>query len=429
MKNLTKIVSENSQFSYEDQKSYIKQIVDQIPEDAKRILILPPDITRKHSGAGILTDIFYDFLRQMGIEVDIMPALGTHDPMDSEKLKEMFGAKIPMEAFKVHDWRNDTIKIGEIPAEYVSEITDKKVRQSIPVRVNECLINGGYDLVISIGQVVPHEVVGMANYSKNILVGVGGFEIISVSHFVGAVAGVENVMGRDHSPARKLYDYAQEHFLKDIPLLYVLTVNSTDIDEESELTRMLGIFTGYDRSVFEKAVKLSQKVNIIKVEKPLQKVVVYLDPEEFKTTWVGCKAVYRPRIAIADGGELIIIAPGLHKFGEDINNDRLIRKYGYVGTERVLELVKENSDLRENLSAAAHLIQGSSEGRFKISFACKHLSKQDIEGVNFNYLSLDQCLEKYNINDLDCGLNNVDGEEIYYINNPATGLWVAKDKF
>ncbi|AZO93776.1 lactate racemase domain-containing protein [Halocella sp. SP3-1] len=429
MENLIKKVPESSQFSYEEQKSYIKQLVDQIPEDAKRILIIPPDITRKHSGAGVLTSIFYDFLRQMDIEIDIMPALGTHDPMENGKLKEMFGTGIPMEVFKTHDWRNDTIKIGEIPAEYVSEVTEDKVKQPIPVKVNECLIKGGYDLIISIGQVVPHEVVGMANYSKNILVGVGGFEIISVSHFVGAVAGVENVMGRDHSPARKLYDYAQEHFLKDIPLLYILTVNSTDIDEESELTRMLGIFTGYDRSVFERAVEFSQKVNIIKVEKSLNKVVVYLDPEEFKTTWIGCKAVYRTRMAIADGGELVIIAPGLHKFGEDINNDRLIRKYGYVGTEKVLDLVKENSDLQENLSAAAHLIQGSSEGRFKINFACQHLRKQDIEGVNFNYLPLDRVLEKYNINELDSGLNIVDGEEIFYINNPATGLWVAKDKF
>jgi hypothetical protein len=82
------------------------------------------------------------------------------------------------------------------------------------------------------------------------------------------------------------------------------------------------------------------------------------------STWLGNKAVYRTRMAMADGGELIILAPGVKEFGEDHEIDRLIRKYGYRGTPATLAAVKANEELRNNLSAAAHLIHGSSEGRF-----------------------------------------------------------------
>ena len=420
-------ISENSYLSYKEQKQYIKNLVNKIKSNVNKILIIPPDISRKHAGGGQLTEILYHLLTDKNKLVEIMPALGTHDPMSKEKLIEMFGDKIPLEKFRVHNWREDTIEIGKIPVEYVSEVTENQINQSISVMINKSLVRGEYDLIISIGQVVPHEVVGMANYTKNILVGVGGFEIISVSHFVGAVAGVENIMGCDHSSVRKLYDYAENNLLNNLPLLYILTVNSIDIIKDSGLTRMLGIFSGRNRDIFEKAVELSQKVNIIEVEKPFNKIIVYLDPKEFKTTWLGGKGIYRTRKALADGGEIILIAPGLNKFGEDKCNDHLIRKYGYVGTKKILKLVKENEELQNNLAAAAHMIQGSSEGRFKITVACKDITEEEIKNVNFNYLSLEKAIEKYDIDKMNPGVNIIDGEVVLYVENPATGLWIYKD--
>jgi hypothetical protein len=133
-------------------------------------------------------------------------------------------------------------------------------------------------------------------------------------------------------------------------------------------------------------------------------------------------------MAVADDGELIIIAPGIYKFGEDKIIDKLIRKYGYRGTEKTLESLHDNQDLEENLSAAAHLIHGSSEGRFEISLASPKLSRKEVEGVNFNYLDYQQTIEKYKIDELENGFNNVNGEEIFYIDNPATGLWIYQDK-
>lgn len=384
----------------------------------KKVLILPPDYTRMYSGAGILTKMYYDCLKDR-CTVDIMPALGTHEPMTRGECEAFFGKDVPFEKILVHNWRSDVVKIGEVPAEFVSEVSDGLVKDSIDVEVNRRIVDKSYDLIISIGQVVPHEVVGMANYSKNIFVGCGGSSMINSSHMLGAFYGMERVMGRDFSPVRRVFDYAEQHFLKDVPLMYVLTVTTNDGDK----TNIHGLFIGRARELFEMAVEQSREKNLTKVDAPLKKVVVNLDPREFKSTWLGNKAIYRTRMAIADGGELIILAPGIKKFGEDAENDRLIRKYGYVGRERVLELVRENADLRENLSVAAHLIHGSSDGRFKITYAAENMSPEEITSVNYSYMPYHKAYELYG--NLKDGMHNINGEQIYYISNPALGLWTV----
>ena len=406
-------------------KNALIQSLSNLNKKLKKVLLLPPDITRFHSQGGKITSMYYDLLKDT-CQVDIMPAIGTHMPMTHEEIEIMFGKDIPKERFIVHDWKNDIVKIGQVPGTYIREISEGLLDFSIDVEVNRRLVNSEYDLIISIGQVVPHEVVGMANYNKNIFVGCGGKSMIDSSHFLGAVYGLERLMGKDHSPVRKVYDYAENNFLKGIPLVYVFTV----ISQNQGNNQLSGLFIGRDRKIFEEAVKLSQEKNITFVEKPLKKVIVYLEPEEFKSTWVGNKAIYRTRMAIADNGHLIIIAPGVRQFGEDEDRDVLIRKYGYVGRDKILSYTKESEDLQNNLSTAAHLIHGSSDGRFKITYATDILTKQDIESVGFEYMPLEDALRAYDINKLRDGFNSLEnGEEIFYISNPALGLWADESKF
>jgi len=389
----------------------------------KKVLLIPPDLTRMHSGAGKITALYYDMLKNT-CHVDIMPALGTHEPMTAAECREFFGEGVPFESIITHNWRSDVIKIGQIPGEYVNEVSEGLISDPIDVEVNNHILDKSYDLIISIGQVVPHEVVGMANYSKNIFVGCGGSNMINQSHMLGAFYGLERIMGRDFSPVRKVFDYAEENFINDVPLMYVLTV-TTQVGGKVTLH---GLFIGRNRKLFEEAVKLSQGKNLIYVEKPLKKVVVYLDEREFKSTWLGNKAIYRTRMAIEDGGELIILAPGVKKFGEDDRNDELIRKYGYIGRKNILELVKKNEDLKGNLSVAAHLIHGSTDGRFEITYAVEKLTREEIEQANFKYEPLSEAYKKYNPAKLKDGFNTLpNGEEIFYISNPALGLWACKD--
>ncbi len=386
----------------------------------RRVLILPPDFTRMYSGAGKITAIYYDMLKDI-CDVDVMPALGTHVPMTEEECNTFFEGVVPFEKLIVHKWREDVVKIGEVPAEFVSEVSEGLVNEKIDVEVNRRIVSGEYDLIISVGQVVPHEVVGMANYSKNIFVGCGGSSMINSSHMLGAFYGMERIMGKDFSPVRRVFDYAEEHFLAGVPLMYVLTCTTNTGDR----TNIHGLYIGRERANFEMAVEQSQEINLIHVTEPFKKVVVYLDPREFKSTWLGNKSVYRTRMAIADGGELIVLAPAVAHFGEDMENDRLIRKYGYCGRENILKLV-ENPDLKANLSVAAHLIHGSSDGRFNITYCTKLLTEEEVRGIGFNYLPYDEVAAKYDPAVLKDGYNTVDGEEIFYISNPALGLWTRE---
>lgn len=389
-----------------------------------RVLALPPDHTRLNSFAGPMTEMIYGYFGDK--LTDIMPALGTHAPMTDEQLDMMFGS-IPHSLFRVHDWRNDVVTIGEVPKEYVEEISEGKLSFSWPAQVNKLLLDKSFDLILSIGQVVPHEVIGMANYNKNIFVGTGGNEGINKSHYLGAIYGMERIMGRAKTPVRNILEYASTHFAQELPIVYIQTVLSKGDDGEMKLR---GLFIGDDFECFGKAAELSLETNFIMVDKPIKKCIVYLDPKEFASTWLGNKSVYRTRMALADGAELIVLAPALKEFGEDKTIDSLIRKYGYANTPAILKAVEENADIQENLGAAAHLIHGSSEGRFSITYCPgDHISKEEIESVNYGYAPYAEMMEKYNVTQLKDGWNTVNGEEIFYISNPALGLWAYPDRF
>jgi len=389
----------------------------------KKVLVVPPDITRFHSRAGDLTGMIYHYYKDA--LKDVLPALGTHSPMTDHDLNIMYKG-VPKELFRVHNWREDVVTVGTVPGEFVSEITEGKLNYLWPAQLNKLVYNGGHDLILSVGQVVPHEVIGMANYNKNLFVGTGGPEGINKSHFIGAVYGMERIMGKANNPVRSLLNYASANFTSHLPIVYVLTVIGR---EEGCKLVVRGLFIGDDEEVFNLAAELSLKVNFTALDTPLKKVIVYLDPSEFKSTWLGNKSIYRSRMAMADEGELIVLAPGLKEFGEDKEIDRLIRKYGYRGTPATLKSLEENDELKNNLSAAAHLIHGSSEGRFSITYCPGHLTKDEIESVNFRYHDLADMVKKYNPETLKDGFNTMpDGEEVFFISNPALGLWTSKER-
>jgi nickel-dependent lactate racemase len=414
--------SENTVLSDIDLKKGLFSALDKLGK-RKKVLAIPPDFTRFHSHAGELTSLVYEYYGDK--LTDVLPALGTHSPMTPDQLSTMFPG-IPDELFRVHYWRSDVLTLGRVPGEYIAEITDNALNYDWPAQLNKLVCQGGHDLILSLGQVVPHEVIGMANYNKNLFVGTGGAEGINKSHFVGAVYGMERMMGRADNPVRKILNYASAHFISNLPVVYVHTVVGRD-DNENLVVR--GLYIGDDEQVFTRAADLSLKVNFTVLDKPVKKVVVYLDPAEFKSTWLGNKSIYRTRMAIADGGELLVLAPGVKEFGEDPEIDQLIRKYGYFGTRETLQNLKENKDLEGNLSAAAHLIHGSSEGRFTITYCPGHLTKREIEKVNFRYGSLKSMLVKYNPATMKEGYNlQEDGEVVFYISNPALGLWACKER-
>jgi nickel-dependent lactate racemase len=389
----------------------------------RKVLCIPPDITRHPSRAGELTRYVWEFYGDSLKAV--LPAIGTHTPMTGVEIRSMFG-EMPLDLFQVHDWRNGFVTLGEVPSSFIREQSEGKLDFAWPAQIGRLVAEGGFDLILSLGQVVPHEVIGMASYNKNLFVGTGGAEGINKSHFLGAVYGMERIMGRADNPVRRTLNYASANFAAHLPVVYVQTVVAA-VGEGKLATR--GLFIGDDAGCFERAAALSLKTNFTLLDEPIRKAVVYLSPAEFRSTWLGNKAIYRTRMALADGAELIILAPGVKEFGEDSTIDALIRKHGYQGTAATLSSVCEDPDFAANLGAAAHLIHGSSEGRFSITYCPGHLSQAEIERAGFRYGRLDQMQALYDPSTLKDGYNTVRGEEVFYISNPALGLWAYRGRF
>ena len=395
-----------------------------IKRDLRRVLLLPPDLARAHSGAGWITETIYKLLGK-DCDIHVIPTLGQHVPHTEEENKWMFGS-IPNERIHAHDWRNGVTRVGVIPADLVKEKMKGKADWDIPVDLNTMTVTEPWDLIINIGHVVPHEVLGFANHNKNYFIGLGGKETICTSHMAAGIYGIENNLGNLITPLRACYNWAEDKFLGNLPDVYFQIVLKRD--ENNKLVQT-GIFVGDDLETYLQAARLSRSVNITTFDKPIKKIVAHMQGDEFRSTWVANKAVYRTRMAMADDGELLILAPGLERFGEQPDVDVLIRKYGYDTTTAILEKYKTNADLQDLAHGAAHLIHGTSEGRFTIRYAPGHLSRADIEGVKFAYADLGEMLKRYPIDKMKEGWNTMpDGEEVFYISTPSAGLWSTKQR-
>lgn len=387
--------------------------------DLSRVMAVPPDITRFHSGSG---EVMAACAEHLGDRLtDVLPAVGTHVPMTEAEIRRMYPG-VPRERFRAHNFRTDVVTLGTIGADFIEEQSEGKLSFDWPAQVSRRIAAREHGLVLSIGQVVPHEVVGMANHAKNIFVGTGGALAINRSHYLGAVYGMERIMGVADTPVRRVLNKAAREFTADIPIVYVLTVVAPDAQGHPAI---IGLYAGDDEECFYRAAELARKHNVNRIDRAPHTLVVSLDPDSYRSTWLGNKSIYRTRKAIATGGALYVHAPGIHQFGEDAEIDKLIRRFGYCGTEAVLQAVESGGDLAENLSAAAHLIHGSSEGRFSITYATGRLDRTEVEQVGYNYADPEKLSRRFDIPNLSDGWNTVGGEDIYYISQPGLGLWEA----
>jgi nickel-dependent lactate racemase len=395
-----------------------------------RVLLVPPDETRREGRAGVITRLLFEHLTGAGSDVWVLPALGTHRAMTLAQVESCFGS-VPFDRVLQHHWRENLVLLGEVSAAETAALSHGAMTRPVPIEVDATLLDG-WDLVVSVGQVVPHEVIGMANFTKNLIIGLGGAPTINNSHLLGALCDMEKIMGRPDTPVRALVDAAFDRFLAPrVPVLWILTV----VEDSKGTVVQRGLFAGTGGSVetggaaYRAAAALSAQCNIVSVPGPLRRVVCWIDPHEFHTTWLANKAVYRTRMALADGAELILLAPGVVRFGEDDLIDRLIRRHGYRGTTSTLEAIACDPELAENLGAAAHLIHGSSEGRFDIIYGTDPeaggLSRAEVEGVGYQWRALPGELDRLGVNaHTPTGpRRDRDGADFDYISRPALGLW------
>jgi nickel-dependent lactate racemase len=393
-------------------------------KEYRRVLLLPPDLTRAHSGAGWITETLYKLLPRT-CDTHVIPTLGQHVPHTREENAWMFGA-IPDQRIHPHDWRNGVTRIGSIPAAVVREKTNGLADWEIPIDLNNDLVKEKWDLIINVGHVVPHEVLGFANHNKNYFIGLGGKDTICAAHLASATYGIESNLGTLITPTRACFNWAEEKFLGHLPDVYLQVVMQRDA--ANKLVHS-GVYVGDDLETYLMAARRSKAQNITVFDQPVKKIVAVMQGDEFHSTWVANKAIYRTRMAMADGGELLILAPGLKRFGEQPDVDAFIRKYGYCGTPKCMAQYKTNADMQDLAHATAHLLHGSSEGRFTIRYAPGHLSQKEIEGVNFAYADLKEMMKRYDPAKMKEGWNTMpDGEKVFYISTPSAGLWATREK-
>jgi nickel-dependent lactate racemase len=368
-------------------RSIVEQALDVI-QPGERVLAIIPDKTRDDN-THELFPIADEFLRKRGVAAfDALVAQGTHPPMsEAQKLAKIGNTDFRGSIFD-HRWNepDELITLGELSADLTRELTGGLIDHAVPVTINKLLAPGVYDTVLVFGATVPHEVAGFAGGAKYFFPGVAGPELTHTTHWLGALAGIENIIGRVDTPTRRLIEAAA-----DLIPARIISLNTVVSRNDGELTTY-ALFTGDIREAFRRAAEVSRHVHIRYTGRKYKRVVALLDPH-YDELWVGGKASYKLGAIIEAGGELIIYAPHLTKLSE--THGALIEKYGYAPLESVRDMLGVSQELRENLCIAAHLAhvayagridtEGKIVPRYQITMATG-LDEETCRRVNLGYL-------------------------------------------
>jgi nickel-dependent lactate racemase len=330
-----------------------------IPAGA-RVLAVIPDKTRDDNTDLLFPMVSQELAGRRVARLDALVAQGTHPPMTAAEKRAKIGAgaaelPVPGEIFDHHwDRASELTTVGRLTAAEVSTLTGGLMSADVPVQLNRRLAPGTYDYILVLGAVVPHEVAGFAGGAKYFFPGVAGPELTHLTHWLGALASIENVIGRIETPTRHVIEAAADRVTT--PVIGFTSVSTRDASG----LHTHALFTGGLRETVRQAAAVSAQVHIRYTGRRYRRVVALLD-EHYDELWVGGKASYKLGGIIDNGGELVIYAP--HLTGISTTHGALIEKYGYAPLEQVREMVEGSDELRANLCVAAHLAHVSYAGR------------------------------------------------------------------
>ena len=388
-----------------------------VVQPGERVLAIIPDKTRDDN-THLLFPVANEFLSKRGVaSFDALVAQGTHPPMSDSQKRSKIGAESFSGQLFDHRWDepDELITLGELSAETVQQLTNDLIATAVPVSVNKLLAPGIYDTVLVFGATVPHEVAGFAGGAKYFFPGVAGPELTHTTHWLGALAGIENIIGQVDTPTRRLIEAATE--LISARIISLNTVVSRTNDD----LVTYALFTGDIREAFRRAAEVSRQVHIRYTGRKYKKVIALLDPH-YDELWVGGKASYKLGAIVEEGGELIIYAPHLTRLSE--THGALIEKYGYAPLESVRDMLGVSPELRENLCIAAHLAHVAYAGRldehgkvvprYRITMATG-IDEETCRRVNLGYLDHRSFNYKLTNADADTLIVKDAGRDLYQV--------------
>src|SRR5437763_1940479 len=403
-------------------RNILEQALLRVAPDA-RVLAIIPDKTRDDN-----TDVLFPFAAEILAarniaQFDALVAQGTHMPMtEAEKFLKTglaTGKSAPgLGQVYDHQWNvpEELVTIGELSAARVRELTGGLLDDAIPVNLNRLLSPGIYDTVLIFSATVPHEVAGFAGGAKYFFPGVAGPDLTHATHWLGALASIENVIGRVETVTRHMIEAAA-----DFVAAQIITLNSVVTRDEHNRLRTHALFAGDFREAFRRAAEVSRQVHIKYTGRKYQRVVALLD-EHYDELWVGGKASYKLGGIIEEGGELIIYAPHLRSISE--THGKLIEKYGYAPLDRVREMVALSTELQNNLAVAAHLAHVSYAGardatgrvvpRYQITMASA-LDQETCQRVNLGFMDYRTFKREDFENDPDTLVVERAGRDLYLV--------------
>ncbi len=328
--------------------------------EGTRVLAVIPDKTRDDNTDLLFPMISEELAARRAAAFDALVAQGTHPPMTDVEKRAKIGAgsaAMPLlgEVFDHHwDRPSELLTLGTLSRAEISSLTGGLMAEDVPVQLNARLAQGRYDLILVVGAVVPHEVAGFAGGAKYFFPGVAGPELTHLTHWLGALATIERVIGRVETPTRHVIEAAAAKI--ETPVIGFTSVST----RSGAGLRTHALFTGGLRETVRQAAEVSARLHVRHTGRRFRRVIALLD-EHYDEMWVGGKASYKLGAIVEDGGELVIYAPQLK--GISTTHGRLIEKYGYAPLEQVREMVEGSDELRANLCVAAHLAHVSYAGR------------------------------------------------------------------
>lgn len=304
----------------DETRAIVRESLDTLRLDGKRVLILIPDGTRSMP-MPMMFNLFEALLGSRVKVLDYLVALGTHPLMSDAQLsrlirREVINGLAGASRIYNHAWQdpgNFTL-IGTIPTGEISRITNGLMAQDVPVSLNKLIFD--YDQLIICGPVFPHEVVGFSGGNKYFFPGIAGPEIINFTHWLGAVITNYKVIGAGYTPVRAVIDYAAS-FIDRSKACFALVVTHAGL---------AGIYFGSPEEAWQAAADLSAQTHIVYVEKPFQRVLSIM-PQMYDDLWTAAKGMYKMEPAVADGGEVVIYAP--HITEVSYTHGKLIDEIGY----------------------------------------------------------------------------------------------------